>query len=125
MNKTHHILIVDDEPAILFAFSQFLKSPFVGVDKASTLEEAIDLVKEHRYDAVIADLRLSGTTNIEGYEVVKTVKRLQPTCIVIVATAYGGEEIQKTVDRLGVDFYFEKPVSPQKIKDTLKERGIS
>jgi DNA-binding response OmpR family regulator len=124
MNHKHHILIVDDEPAILFAFSQFLKSPTIVIETASTLEDAVDVLKLRQFDAVVADLRLTGTANIEGYEVVRSVKLFQDACTIIVVTAYGGDGIKNTVFQLGADFYFEKPVSPQKIKDTLKQRGI-
>jgi DNA-binding response OmpR family regulator len=124
MKSPHRVLIVDDETAILFAFSQYFKSPTIIIETASTLEEAADLLKQHAYGAVIADLRLTGTTNIEGYEVVRQARLLQPSCKIVVVTAYGGDDIKKTVNDLGADLYFEKPVSPQKLKEVLKQYGI-
>jgi len=43
----------------------------------------------------------------------------------MVVTAYGGDDIKKTIHDLGADYYFEKPVSPQKIKEVLAQHGIS
>jgi DNA-binding response OmpR family regulator len=125
MKPPHRVLFIDDEASILFAFSQYLKSPTIIIETASTLEEAADLLKQRAYGAVIADLRLTGTTNIEGYEVVRQARRLQPSCKIVVVTAYGGDDIKKTVHELGADYYFEKPISPQKIKEVLAQHGIS
>jgi DNA-binding response OmpR family regulator len=125
MKSPHRILIVDDEPTILFAFSQYLKSPTVIIETASTFEEAVDVLKRQTFGAVIADLRLTGTTNIEGYEVISQARRLQPSSKIMVVTAYGGDDIKKTIHDLGADYYFEKPVSPQKIKEVLAQHGIS
>jgi DNA-binding response OmpR family regulator len=125
MKSPHRILIVDDEPTILFAFSQYLKSPTVIIETASTFEEAVDVLKRQTFGAVIADLRLTGTTNIEGYEVIRQARRLQPSSKIMVVTAYGGDDIKKTIHDLGADYYFEKPVSPQKIKEVLAQHGIS
>jgi DNA-binding response OmpR family regulator len=125
MKSPHRILIVDDEPTILFAFSQYLKSPTVIIETASTFEEAVDMLKRQTFGAVIADLRLTGTTNIEGYEVIRQARRLQPSSKIMVVTAYGGDDIKKTIHDLGADYYFEKPVSPQKIKEVLAQHGIS
>jgi DNA-binding response OmpR family regulator len=125
MKSPHRILIVDDEPTILFAFSQYLKSPTVIIETASTFDEAVDVLKRQIFGAVIADLRLTGTTNIEGYEVIRQARRLQPSSKIMVVTAYGGDDIKKTIHDLGADYYFEKPVSPQKIKEVLAQHGIS
>jgi DNA-binding response OmpR family regulator len=125
MKSPHRILIVDDEPTILFAFSQYLKSPTVIIETASTFDEAVDVLKRQIFGAVIADLRLTGTTNIEGYEVIRQARRLQPSSKIMVVTAYGGDDIKKTIHELGADYYFEKPVSPQKIKEVLAQHGIS
>jgi DNA-binding response OmpR family regulator len=125
MKSPHRVLIVDDETTILFAFSQYLKSPTVIIETASTFEEAIDELNRQTFGAIIADLRLTGTTNIEGYEVIRQARRLQPSSKILAVTAYGGDDIKKTVHELGADYYFEKPVSPQKIKEVLAQHGIS
>jgi DNA-binding response OmpR family regulator len=42
-----------------------------------------------------------------------------------VVTAFGGEEIKANVRTMGAEYYFEKPISPEKLRETLKARGIS
>jgi DNA-binding response OmpR family regulator len=118
------VLLVDDEEAILFAFRQMLKAASVEIDTASTLDDSKRLLMEKNYHAVIADLRLTGANNIEGFEVVKAARTLRPKAVIIVVTAYGGDETKQRVFDLGADFYLEKPVSPLRIKEILSHSGV-
>ncbi|MDD5674465.1 MAG: response regulator [Chitinivibrionales bacterium] len=120
----NRLLLVDDEEAIVFAFSQLLKAPNLQIDTATSLQDAVNHLKNNNYSAVIADLRLSGSTNLEGYDVIREARATQADCIIIIVTAYGGEDTAKTVSQLGADYYFEKPVSPKTIKDLLKSKAV-
>lgn len=68
------LLVVDDEPAILIAFRKLLQEPLVAVDGAESIEYAKALLDERSYDAVIADLRLSGIHGEEGISSCKKKK---------------------------------------------------
>jgi DNA-binding response OmpR family regulator len=118
------ILIVDDEDAILFAFSRVLMQPNIEIHTAQTLTEAQDFLQKNAYNAVLADLRLSGTTSNDGYAVIQKVTETQKECRIIVMTAYGDEKTKEMVFSLGADFYLEKPVSPHKVKELLVSMGI-
>jgi DNA-binding response OmpR family regulator len=118
------ILLVEDEEAILFAFKKMLGGPDLTVDTASTLAEALQLLKENSYRAVIADLRLSGAAELEGLDVVREARAVQRDCRIIVATAFATNEIREKVFELGADIYLEKPVSPQKVKEVLRTLGV-
>jgi DNA-binding response OmpR family regulator len=124
MEPARRILLVDDEASILFAFSQYLKAPGMEIDTAETSEAALSLIEKKDYRAMVVDLRLTGATTLEGYEIIRRLKKLRPDCMVIVVTAYGGPEIMETLELLGVDLYFEKPVSPKVIKDALSREGV-
>jgi DNA-binding response OmpR family regulator len=124
MDAFQRILLVDDEAAILFAFSQFLKAPGVMIDSAETVEKAVGLITSNDYRAAVVDLRLTGATSMEGCDIIRLIKQRRPSTTIVVVTAYGGEEIRETVVRLGADFYFEKPISPKVIRETLKNRGV-
>ena len=123
-NGRKKILIVDDEDAIIFAFSKVLGKPTIEIHGAQTLNEAVALLQKNAYDAVIADLRLSGTTYNEGFDVIQTARASQKDCKIIVMTAYGDETTKEKIFGLGADFYLEKPVSPQKVKEILASMGI-
>lgn len=113
------ILMVDDEEAILLAFSKVLSGPAVSVDTSTTAEEARQLLETNSYAAVIADLRLTGATIMEGFQVVEWAKKLQPQSRILVITAYAGHEAREKVFVLGADLCLEKPISPHKVRDIL------
>lgn len=118
------ILLVDDEEAIIFAFKKVLSGPDVSVDTAQTLDEAKSLLKTNAYRAVITDLRLSGNGETEGFDVIRETKKTQKDCKIIMVTAYGKSDTQKTIVDLGADLYIEKPISPQRVKEALRSMNV-
>jgi DNA-binding NtrC family response regulator len=119
-----HVLIVDDETTILIAFKKLLQSPGVEVDTAETFEEVEAFLNKQPYDAVIADLRLSGIAGEEGLDIIRYVKERNPDTQVILMTGYGNQDIMKKAYTLGAAYYFEKPVSTNIIRDALRSFGI-
>jgi len=119
-----HLLLVDDESTILMAFKKLLQNPEISVDTAETIESAKELVDRRPYDAVIADLRLSGFAGEEGLEIIKYVKGHRPETQIILVTAYGNQDVMKRAYNLGAAFYFEKPVSTNILKNALKSLGV-
>jgi DNA-binding NtrC family response regulator len=120
-----NVLVVDDETTILLAFKKLLKTPGVDVDTAESMEDVKALLLDKYYDAVIADLRLSGISGEEGLEVIRYVKERTPDTKVILITAFGNQEVMNMAYNLGAAFYFEKPVSTNVIKDALRNMGIA
>lgn len=100
----YSILIVDDEPHILFALQDFLSANEMMVTTASELEEAQALLSTRRFDAVIADLRLTGSDGTEGLELAGFVRDVGPDTPVVLLTAYGTPAIQTAAERLGARF---------------------
>jgi two-component system response regulator (stage 0 sporulation protein F) len=119
-----HVLVVDDETTILIAFKKLLESPELEVDIAETMEDAWELLSNKFYQAVIADLRLSGIAGEEGLEIIRYVKERDPETRIILITAYGNQDVMKRAYNLGASFYFEKPVSANVIKDALRNMGV-
>jgi DNA-binding NtrC family response regulator len=121
----NRILFVDDEEAFLFAAKKLLSRNGVEVHTAETKDEALAMIDENEYDAVITDVRLTGVFGEEGLDILKYVKEHKPQTKVILITGYGTSEIKKKAILLGADFYFEKPVSHFILKDALKNLGIN
>jgi DNA-binding NtrC family response regulator len=113
------ILIVDDEVATLFAYKKLIEREGIGVDVCESLDEAIEQIKSCRYTAIIADLRMSGTDNADGLEVLRRAREEQVDAKVIIVTGYGNKEIEQTALAMGAAFYFEKPVLPSAILKVL------
>ena len=65
-----HILVVDDEPAIRDLVSRVLARDGQTVDLASNGQEALDMILGNRYDCIILDLKMPGTSGQELYRLV-------------------------------------------------------
>ena len=66
------ILIIDDTEIIRAMLRDLLEEQGYQVLTASTGEEGIDLVKEHRPDVILIDTKMPG---IDGFE---TCRRINP-----------------------------------------------
>lgn len=117
---SHRILVVDDEPAICFAYRKLLENERFGFDVCELVENAIDHLKKYDYFAVISDVRFAGSDNVDGVHFVSIVRKEQPHAKVILVTGYGSDELKKAVLELGASHYFEKPVGPSLILSLLR-----
>ncbi len=122
---TQRILVVDDEPAILFAYRKLIEKDGITVDISSSLEDAIRQIRARQYLAVIADLRLAGTDNGDGLEILRFIQNEWPGTRTILATGYGDSEIEKTARALGVSYCFNKPVQPADLLAALKKLSLA
>jgi DNA-binding NtrC family response regulator len=113
------VLVVDDEPSILFAYQKLLVAEGFTVDACGELEAALHFTNSCSYFAVITDIRLSGSGNSDGVALLRAVRSQQPLAKTVVVTGYGTSELERTLKELGATHYFEKPVRPSLILDIL------
>jgi len=119
-SKKLRILVVDDEPAVLFAYRKLIERDGLAVDISMTLEEAITQIRKQHYLAVIADLRLAGTDNGDGLEILRIIQSEYPETKTILATGYGDSDVESAARVLGATHYFKKPVPPATILGALR-----
>jgi two-component system NtrC family sensor kinase len=73
--KNRSILVLDDEESIRMLLAEGLSAHGLRVDCAGTAEEALSLVLNGKFDAVLCDLNLSGSgPNADGYNVAQRLK---------------------------------------------------
>lgn len=114
------ILIVDDEPAVLFALSEALADRRRGVKVATAANgsEAVAILESEKVDLVVTDLRMP---EMDGFELMAWLRRSFPHLPVIVMTAYLAESARLGV---GVDI-LEKPfdlgILKKKAADMLRQ----
>jgi DNA-binding NtrC family response regulator len=118
--ETHRVLIVDDEPAICFAYRKLLESERFGFDICESVDAALALLQSNEYFAVISDVRFAGSDNTDGVYFVSVVRKEQPLANIILVTGYGSDKLERTARDLGASHYFEKPVMPSQILSLLR-----
>lgn len=111
-------LIVDDEEGIRFFLREALEQVEYEVVEASSGEEALDRLRETRFDLVMLDLMLGG--RVDGIRVLESVKWRWPETVVIILTAHGSLDSALTAIREGVDGYLLKPTEPEELWRTVK-----
>ncbi|HTG80990.1 MAG TPA: response regulator [Geobacteraceae bacterium] len=117
------ILVVDDEQSILLSMFHALKTDGVEVITSNEIEQAEEALETTHFDLVIADIRMSGVSGIEGLELLTYIKQRFDTEVIIM-TGYGTEEIEAEAYRRGALRYFSKPVDFVELLRLVESRGI-
>ena len=106
------VLVVDDEKRMVESLSGYLKLEGIDCATASDGSEAVRLVEESYFDAVVTDLRMPG---MDGLAFLRWVKEEGPALPVIVISAHG--EVKDAVEamKLGAYDYLVKPFDPDEL----------
>ncbi|MFI4918744.1 MAG: two-component system response regulator LetA [Legionellales bacterium] len=101
------VLIVDDHALVRMGIRRLLEDmPDVKVvADAESGEQALDLVKLHRPDVVLLDMKMPG---IDGWEVTRRLKKSNPHIKVIAVTAMSADPLPTRVLQLGAMGYLTK-----------------
>jgi DNA-binding NtrC family response regulator len=100
------ILLADDERSIAVTLGDALRSAGYPVTVVPDGEQAIRAVQSDAYDCVITDIRLP---KADGLKVLKATKESQPSCKVILITAYASVEDAVAAIKDGAEDYVQKP----------------
>lgn len=105
------ILIVEDDKNIRLLTSARLK-PHYTILTACDGEEAIDLFYKQHIDLIVADIMMP---NMDGYELVKTLREYKQNVPVIFLTAKSAFEDKRKGFASGIDDYMTKPVNYEEL----------
>jgi DNA-binding response OmpR family regulator len=119
MAKQIRTLVVDDEAGIRFFLEEALHQVGHAVVSVSSGEEALDRLREARFDLIMLDLMLAG--RVDGMRVLESVKWRWPATVVIILTAHGSLDSSLAAIREGVDGYLLKPVEPEELWQVVGE----
>jgi two-component system response regulator PilR (NtrC family) len=110
------ILVVDDEPDLRTLYELTLLREGYRVETASSVQEARDQLKAHRFDAVITDMRLPDGFGMELLQDLRDQQRRE-RCVVM--TAYGSAENAVEALRAGAFDYLTKPVDLKQFRSVV------
>jgi DNA-binding NarL/FixJ family response regulator len=104
------ILLVDDHEVVRAGVKKiFDREPegTVVFGEASTAPEALNLVREREWDAVVLDLSLVGR---DGLEVLKELKQIRPRLPVLVLSMHSEEIFARRAFKAGASGYVTKDI---------------
>src|SRR5438132_11933721 len=108
------VLLVDDEPALLFTLSQLLKSRGVESVLARSAKEALS--KLDGVDGVVTDYSMPG---MDGVQLVQAIHERDDSLPVVMLTAHGSERIAVRAMKSGAYEYVTKPFDIDEISLVL------
>jgi two-component system response regulator PilR (NtrC family) len=111
------IHIVDDESIIHEVLSQLLTSEGYEVELSSSGEEALEKHSSQAYDLILLDLLMPG---LDGIEVLKGIRKIDPQAVIIIITAYASVESAITAMKMGAYDYIQKPFKHDELLLTIK-----
>lgn len=111
------ILIVDDQFGIRILLNEvFHKEGYTTFQAANGLQ-ALEIVEKHDPDIVLLDMKIPG---MDGIEILKRMKVINPDIRVIIMTAYGELDMIQEAKGLGAITHFAKPFDIDEIRTAVK-----
>lgn len=110
------VLLVDDEVGYLEVLSKRLRLRGFQISTARSGAEAIRAVRKQDFDAAVLDLKME---DMDGIDVLKVLKKMQPSLQVIMLTGHGSEEAARDGMANGAYDYLIKPIGLDTLIDTI------
>ncbi len=110
------ILVVDDEPDAVELLQEYLLTKGYEVLTATNGEEALIKIREARPHAILLDIRMPG---MNGLEVLKRAREIDPEAGIVMMTADTAEETTRQALELGAFDYITKPFDLSSLERSL------
>ena len=117
-SKKSRILVIDDDEGIRKVVAEALKSDDYLVDTASNGKEAVEKSQTNFYNLALIDIRLP---DMEGTELLTSMKRTTPEMIKIILTGYPA--LPNAIDAVnkGAHGYLVKPIKMDELLRTVEQ----
>ena len=114
---TFRVLVVDDEVDFLETIVNRLQKRKVEATGVPSGEAALELMKERLFDVVLLDIKMPG--GMDGIEVLREIKKMQPLTEVILLTGHASVETSIEGLKIGAFDYLIKPVKFEELLEKL------
>ncbi|MBN1641262.1 MAG: response regulator [Anaerolineae bacterium] len=121
MEDRARILVVDDETGMCDFLRYLLEGEGYEVDDANSGIEALDKLRAGSYHLVLADIKMPG---MDGLEMLRRIKELDPDTIVIVMTGYSSLETAIKAIKYDAHNYLTKPFDDPDAVLAAVENGL-
>jgi DNA-binding NtrC family response regulator len=112
------LLIVDDEEIALHNLQHVMEKAGYAVTATQSGAEAVALLEAQTFDVVLTDLRMEG---VDGMDVLKHSRALQPQAEVIFITGYATAESAVQALKHGAFYYIAKPFRLDEVRKVVAE----
>lgn len=111
------LLLVDDERSFVDVIAKRMSKRNINVTKAFSGIEALQAVRKTNFDVTVLDLKME---DMDGIEVLKILRKMDPGLSVIMLTGHGSEEAAREGIKLGAADYLTKPCDFEKLLSKIR-----
>lgn len=111
------VLIIDDEQAICSSLTFALEDEF-DVETTTDPSKGLTLLKEKEFDLCLLDLKIG---LVDGLDVLEEIKKIDPSIVVIIMTAYGSIASSVEAIKKGAYTYLTKPLHMEELLSILRQ----
>ena len=117
MSETSTVLIVDDDAAILKLLECKLSREGYECVTADQSEEALGFVRDNSVDVALIDVKMPG---MDGIELTKSIKEVDPDLCVVMMTGYPDVDYAVDAMRSGAEDYIFKPFNLDEVSMSIQ-----
>jgi len=115
------ILIAEDEENIRLLLERLLQKNGYSTYSVDNGVAALEIARAREVDVILTDIRMPG---MDGIDLIKEVKQLDPCIEVLVMTAYASVETAIEAVRLGARDYIRKPFDIDEVLEAVRRAAI-
>jgi CheY-like chemotaxis protein len=117
MAEKLRVLFVDDDPAAVRLYRNYLAAEGWEVVAAESGIEAVEAAEREPFDVVIMDLNMPG---LDGWMSMSLIKARRPKLPVVVLTGDTGKDLEARAKTAGAAGFLTKPCKPELLIRTLQ-----
>ncbi len=115
-----NILVVDDEQSIREVIQNLLEFKGYKVTIAEDGQNALDILQKEAFDLILTDISMP---RLNGYELIKGIKKIQPLSVIIVLTGFSSIDGAVKAMHMGAYQYLSKPIKTAELFEIV-EKGL-
>ncbi|HSN93417.1 MAG TPA: sigma-54 dependent transcriptional regulator [Anaeromyxobacteraceae bacterium] len=115
------LLVVDDEPIALRNLERVLSKEGYVVSTASSGQSALRMLRQKAFDVALTDLKME---KVDGMQVLKRCKEIDPDVEVILITGYAAVDTAIEAMKLGAYHYLAKPFKLDEVRKVVGEAAL-
>jgi len=112
------LLLVDDEKGFANIIAKRMSKRDIDVTKAYSGAEALQAIRKADFDVTVLDLKME---DMDGIEILKIFKKMDPDLAVIMLTGHGSEEAARDGIKFGAFDYLTKPCDLEELLAKIRE----
>ena len=114
--KALKVLFIDDDWLLRSSMEYYFRKKVFSFVVLESAEEAIERLKDERFDVVISDYKLPGMNGLTLFE---TLGKTHPDMVKILVTGYPDDVLEENAKKIGVNNFIQKPFHAEKIRRAL------